>query len=90
MVLQKIRDIYEDETFIVAVDKFSDLGTFVEFEAKKFMSSDSFFKELVAITKGLHLKPLNSGYFELRLREINESLYLKGKYLIDEEEKVVA
>lgn len=40
-------------------------------------------------TKDLQLKPLNSGYTDLKLREINEHLYLKGKYLIDEKEKVI-
>lgn len=90
IVLQKTRDIYEDQIFTIAVDQFSDLGMFIEFEAKNSMSNDSFLKELEVITKGLHLRSLNSGYFELRLRKINEALYLKGKYLIDEREKAIA
>lgn len=90
IVLNKIRDLYEDATFSISIDQFSDLGVFIEFEAKEIMSEDTFLKELKESTKDLQIKPLNTGYFELKLREINKVLYLKGKYLIDEKEKVVA
>lgn len=83
VVLDKNRSTYEDEMFIIAVDEFSDFGTFIEFEAKdNTIPSDVFLNAVEQITQNLDLQEFNSGYIELRLREINPTLYLKGKYLI--------
>lgn len=83
VILDKNRTTYEDDTFIIAVDEFTDFGTFLELEAKNNnMTKESFFEEIEKITKDIALQEFNSGYPELRLRAINPSLYLKGKYLI--------
>ncbi len=87
VTLDKNRKAYEDNTFIIAVDEFADFGTFLELEAKNNdMPKEVFLDEVEKATKGMEIKEFNSGYIELRLRNINESLYLKGKYLVDQEE----
>lgn len=84
VILDKNRTTYEDDTFIIAIDEFTDFGTFLELEAKNNnMPKERFFDEIEKTTKNMTLQEFNSGYIELRLRAINPSLYLKGKYLID-------
>lgn len=84
VILDKNRTTYEDNTFIIAVDEFTEFGTFLELESKdNNMPKESFFDEIEKATKDIALQEFNSGYIELRLRAINPSLYLKGKYLID-------
>jgi adenylate cyclase class IV len=82
--LDKNRRTYEDDMFIIAIDEFADFGTFLELEAKdNTMPKEVFLNEVEKATKGMALQEFNSGYIELRLRDINKALYLKGKYLID-------
>ena len=84
VILDKNRTTYEDDTFIIAVDEFTDFGTFLELEAKNNnMPKEIFLNEVEKATKDMALQEFNSGYIELRLRSINKALYLKGKYLID-------
>ncbi len=84
LVLDKKRTTYEDDLFVIAVDEFADFGTFLELEAKNNnMQKEAFLNEVAMATKGMKVTEFNSGYIELRLRQINELLYLKGKYLID-------
>jgi len=91
LILNKNRTTYEDDTFIIAVDEFADFGMFLELEAKdNNMPQEEFLKEIAKATQGIAMKEFNSGYIELRLRQLNESLYLKGKYLINPELEIAA
>ena len=84
LILDKKRTTYEDDLFVIALDEFTDFGTFIELEAKdNNMQKEAFLNEVAKATKGMKVTEFNSGYIELRLRQINEQLYLKGKYLID-------
>lgn len=84
VTLNKNRKTYEDDLFIIAIDEFADFGTFIELEAKNNnMPKEVFLNEVEKATKGMAIQEFNSGYIELRLRDINKALYLKGKYLID-------
>ncbi|MEI7493697.1 MAG: CYTH domain-containing protein [Alphaproteobacteria bacterium] len=84
LILDKKRTTYEDDLFVIAVDEFADFGIFLELEAKdNNMQKEAFLSEVAKATKGMKITEFNSGYIELRLRQINEQLYLKGKYLID-------
>lgn len=84
VILDKNRKTYEDDMFIIAIDEFVDFGTFLELEAKdNTMPKEVFLIEVEKATKGMALQEFNSGYIELRLRDINKALYLKGKYLIN-------
>jgi adenylate cyclase class IV len=84
LILDKKRATYEDDLFVIAVDEFADFGIFLELEAKdNNMQKEAFLSEVANATKGMKVTEFNSGYIELRLRQINEQLYLKGKYLID-------
>ncbi len=84
LILDKKRTTYEDDLFVIALDEFTDFGTFIELEAKdNNMQKEAFLSEVAKATKGMKVTEFNSGYIELRLRQINEQLYLKGKYLID-------
>ena len=75
----------ENDMFIVAVDELSDFGTFLEFEAKDSnIEMDIFLKSLDSLTKGIPLQPIHSGYVEIALQQTNDSLYRKGKYLIED------
>lgn len=90
LILNKNRTTYEDGIFIISMDEFADFGVFLELEAKdNNMSQEEFLREITKATKGLAVKEFNSGYIELRLRQINEPLYLKGKYLISSEFETV-
>jgi len=91
LILNKNRTTYEDDTFVIAVDEFADFGVFLELEAKdNNMPQEGFLKEIAKATDGMAVKEFNSGYIELRLRQLNESLYLKGKYLINPELEIAA
>ena len=91
LTLDKKRSTYEDDIFLIAVDEFADFGTFLELEAKdNNISLEVFLDEIKKATQGMAIQEFNSGYVEIRLSEINHSLYLKGKYLIDQNEKAVA
>ena len=84
LILDKKRATYEDDLFVIAVDEFADFGIFLELEAKdNNMQKEAFLSEVANATKGMKVTEINSGYIELRLRQINEQLYLKGRYLID-------
>ena len=84
LILDKKRTTYENDLFVIALDEFTDFGTFIELEAKdNNMQKEAFLSEVAKVTKGMKVTEFNSGYIELRLRQINEQLYLKGKYLID-------
>ncbi len=84
LILNKNRTTYGDDIFIISVDEFADFGVFLELEVKNNnMSQETFLQKVEEATKDLTVKAFNSGYIELRLRQINEPLYLKGKYLID-------
>lgn len=86
VVLDKKRATYEDDIFVIAVDEFADFGTFLELEAKdNSMGLENFMAEVAKATQGIVLEEIHSGYVEMRLREINKPLYLKGKYLLPEE-----
>ena len=86
LILDKKRTTYEDDLFVIALDEFTDFGTFIELEAKdNNMQKEAFLSEVAKATKGMTVTEFDSGYIELRLRQINEQLYLKGKYLIDSE-----
>ena len=85
VTLDKTRTAYENEALIVAVDILSDFGTFIEFEAKdSSINMDDFLQAVKNLTKGIQLKPINSGYVEIALQQSNDALYRKGKYLIED------
>lgn len=91
LVLNKERTTYEDNNFTIAIDKFSDFGTFLELEAKdNNLPKEAFLDEVQKAINGMAVKEFNSGYIELRLRQINEPLYLKGKYLINSDFETAA
>ncbi|MBX9977329.1 MAG: CYTH domain-containing protein [Alphaproteobacteria bacterium] len=84
--LDKKRTSYVTDTLLLAIDKFEEFGTFIEFEAKKgFEHMKDFLAVVESMTKNVNLEPFNSGYVELALRKTNEVLYNKGKYLLTEE-----
>jgi adenylate cyclase class IV len=89
--LDKKRTAYVTDTLLLAIDKFEEFGTFMEFEAKKgFEHIKDFLAVVESMTKSVNLEPFNSGYVELALRKTNEALYNKGKYLLSKEIKPAA
>lgn len=91
VLLDKKRTTYENDMFILAVDEFFDFGTFLELEAKdNNMPKEFFLDEVRKTTQNIKVKEFNSGYIELRLRQVNKPLYLKGKYLINPETEAAA
>ena len=84
VTIDKTRSSYENETCIIAVDDLYGFGTFIEFEAKDgTQNAQEFVQYVENLIQGLSLEPISSGYVEFALRETNESLYKKGKYLLN-------
>lgn len=69
----------------IAVNQFSGLGTFVEFEAinsKAPYSIEAFMKDVTRLIKNLPFLPFNANYVELALRETEAELYLQKRLFI--------
>jgi|GEM_PF-5240169 len=69
-VLDRIRKIYKTPSLIITVDTLSELGTFIEFEAKKTPSpypAADFAIEVNLLTADAPLVPIDSEYVELAL-----------------------
>lgn len=88
VTIDKIRTTYENKSCIIAVDELHDFGTFIEFEAKDGAQNiQEFIQYVENFTQGLSLQPISSGYVEFALRQTNEPLYRKGKYLLEDSSK---
>ena len=89
MIIDKIRQIYNDGTFEYSLDNVKGLGKFIEIE---FLASpednlDKIKKEMRTKFKNLNLKLITTGYNEVYWRKNNFDLYLQGRYLFEEDYK---
>lgn len=88
VTLDKTRKTYRISTvpfIIISVDQFSELGTFIEFEAINSTVPypiEYFMSDVNRLVKNLHLLPFSSNYVELALRETDAELYLQKRLLI--------
>ena len=67
----------------ISLDKVDNLGEFIELESISNLGKD----EIIAIQDKFNLLNLPIGYVELYLRKHNKELYLKGRYLLDNDRK---
>lgn len=84
MVIDKSRKTYGNEDFVAVIDNIQGLGIFLEIEytGPEGRSLESVLEEIDRLMKAVPATPLNSGSFEMILREQNYELYRKGKYLL--------
>lgn len=89
MVIDKVRRKYVDGHFDIVLDDVKDLGIFLEIEylAKRTDNLSNIKEEMRARLIGLDLKPIPTGYNELYWKKHNFDLYLKGKYLLEEDKQ---
>lgn len=84
VTIDKSRKTYQNERCMIALDELDGFGAFIEFEAIDGTQNVQDFIEYVnELTNGLSLEPIASGYVEFALRQTNEALYKKGKYLLE-------
>ena len=89
VVIDKIRQKFEDKEFQYSFDDVRGLGKFLEVEAEgregqDFEEIKSRIKEKI---KSLKLKLITTGYCEAYWRKYDFKLYLQGRYLFDEDYK---
>lgn len=87
LTIDKVRQTYTNETFTLVIDTIQGLGKFLEIEYSGSVNhSIEFILEAIdELIKGIDLKPLTCGSFEMILRRDNYDLYRKGKYLLEED-----
>lgn len=89
VVIDKEINQYEKENITYRIDEVKELGKFIEIEIET--SEEKQIKELnkkiKSIGTELNLKNVGTGYVELYLRKYNKELYLKGRYLADEDKQ---
>lgn len=90
--VDKIRTSYRHDAFTLAVDQVADLGLFLEIEL---MAQDSTDLERVklameTVLAGLKLHKSVGGYSTLIMRKLNFECYLRGRFVLSEDRKLVA
>ena len=89
VVIQKIRKIYKDAQYEFSLDEAEGLGTYLEIEAHALPHDDvgHIKTHMKKRLSSLRLKLITTGYNELYWRKHNFNLYLKGRYLLEEDYK---
>ncbi len=87
MTIDKLRRKYTTDTFEISVDDVKDLGEFVEveYEGKEGEDYEPIKRKILELVEPLEVKLITTGYNEVYWRKHNFDLYLKGKYLLDED-----
>lgn len=89
VTLDKMRKTYKISTaplITIAVDQFSGLGTFVEFESITSTTPypiNDFMADVKRLVANLPLLPFNSSYIEIALRETGTEFYLQDRCLVN-------
>lgn len=82
VLIDKTRKVYKSKNMEIAIDNVSNLGQFIEIEARS-----SAINRVREVAKKLKLSNLPIGYVELYLRKNNFNLYKKGRYLLESDKE---
>jgi adenylate cyclase class IV len=87
IIIDRERTTYKGEKFTVMTDDVENLGKYLEVEyvAQAHEKPEAIRLEMQDFLKYLQAKEINVGYCELYWRKHNFELYLKGKFLLDED-----
>ena len=87
MILDKIRERYEDENFDFCFDDIKGLGKFLEIEVHASIGDnlEEIKNKMKERVKNLKLKLITTGYNELYYKKHNFDIYKQGKYLLEED-----
>ncbi len=88
-VIDKVRATYTYDIFTIAHDEVTNLGTFLEIEVmtKDTLQLAEIKYSMESLIAPLTLKPIKTVYDSLMLRKHNFPLYLKSRFILDEDKK---
>ncbi len=88
-VIDKVRATYIHDIFTIVYDEVTNLGTFLEIEvmAKDTLGLTEIKDSMEALLASLTLKPIKTVYDSLILRKHNFPLYLKSRFILEEDKK---